>query len=185
MIDRGTVFFRRWRNVATLFLASWFALGCAGYAGTDLLIGTSSTADVVASMGEPAMRWQEPDGSVQLAYPRGPEGMQTFMVFIAPDGRVRAIENVLTERHFAKIVPGATQDEVLRLIGPPAPQWTAYFAARNELVWEWRYCDGGNITAKLDVLFDGTTKQVRTTYSRQDYRGKDGIAPACGHVPGR
>lgn len=166
-------------------LAALFVAGCAAYAGRDLGVGASTEADVLARMGEPAMRWGEAGGTVQLAYPRGPEGPHTFVVVIGPDGRVRSIENVLTERYFAQIAAGATQDEVLRLIGPPQPQWTAFFKARNELVWEWRYCDGGNLMAKFDVLFDATTQLVRTTYSRPDYRGPDGAVTACGQVYGR
>lgn len=54
-----------------------------------------------------------------------------------------------------------TQAEVLQLIGPPQPDWTAYFKARDELVWEWRYCDSWR-EAALDVLFDGTTKKRYT-----------------------
>lgn len=166
-------------------LLTWAIGGCASYAGRDLVAGVSTEAAVISSMGEPAMRWQESDASVRLVFPRGPEGTHTFMVSLGADGRLRTIENVLTENHFSRILPGATQDEVLRLIGPPVPQWTAYFSVRDELVWEWRYCDGGNLTAKLDVLFDGTTKRVRSVQSLPDYRAKDGVVPPCAQVPGR
>lgn len=160
-------------------------LGCASYAGRDLSVGSATEAEVVAQMGAPAMRWLDADGSVQLAYPRGPEGPHTFMVALGPDGRLLSIANVLTERHFSGIAAGATQDQVIRLIGPSQPQWTAHFEARNELVWEWRYCDGSNLMAKFDVLFDATTRQVRTSYSRPDYRGPEGVVPTCGQVYGR
>ena len=40
--------------------------------------------------------------------------------------------------HFARIQPDMTQAEVLQLLGPSQPQWTAYFKPRHELVWEWR-----------------------------------------------
>ena len=160
-------------------------VGCTTYAGRDLQIGIANEAEVAAQMGESAMRWQDADGSVQLAYPRGPEGPHTFMVFLAPDGRMRSIENVLTERHFSRIAAGDSMDQVVRLIGPPQPQWTAFFEARNELVWEWRYCDGGSLMAKFDVLFDATTRQVRTSFSRPDYRGPEGVVPTCGQVYGR
>lgn len=167
-------------------LAAVVLSACASYAGRDLLVGVATVPDIVAAMGEPAMRWQDADGSLQLAYPRGPEGAHTFMVLVGADGRLRSIENALVDKYFSRIVPGSTtQDQVLRLIGPPTPQWTAYYAARDELVWEWRYCDGIGLLAKFDVLFDGTTKRVRTTYSRPDYRGPDGIVPPCGQVYGR
>lgn len=174
--------------VARCVMASAMALilaGCSSYAGRDLVTGTSTEAEVVAQMGIPAASWKATDGSLQLAYPRGPEGPHTFMAFFAPDGRLLRIENVLNERYFAKIAPGLSQEDVLRLIGPPQPQWTAFFGARNELVWEWRYCDNGGQLAFFDVLFDGTTQRVRTTMSRPDYRGPDGVVPPCAQVWGR
>lgn len=156
---------------------------CAGYDGRGLKPGASTAAEVAASMGEPAMRWHEADGSQVLAFPRGPEGAHTFMVRIGADGRLQHIGNVLDERVFARIATGDTQEKVLRLIGPPTPHWTAYFAARDELVWEWLYCDGGGQLARFDVLFDGTTQRVRSTLSRPDYRGPDGAVPPCGRIP--
>ena len=148
---------------------------CAGYGGSNLLAGTSTLSEVVASMGEPAMRWKEADGREQLAYPRGPEGTQTFMVSIGADGRLERIERVLDAEHFARIRPGTDQDSVLRLLGPSAPQLTAYFERRNELVWEWRFCDAWSQVALFDVLFDATTGIVRSTYQHPDYRWPGGM----------
>jgi len=153
---------------------------CAGYSGSNLKPGVATLSEVVATMGAPAMRWKDADGREQLAYPRGPVGTQTFMAFIAPDGRLERIEGVLDMAHFARIEPGKSdQAAVLGLLGPSQPQWTAYFKARDELVWEWRFCDSWNALAFFDVLFDATTGIVRTTYQRSDLRGPDGRAPGC------
>jgi len=155
---------------------------CAGYSGWGLQPGVTTLPEVGATMGTPALRWKNANGSEQLAYPRGPAGTQTFMVFIAPDGRLQQIEAVLDMEHFARIEPGKSdQESVLRLIGPPAPQWTAYFKERDELVWEWQYCDAWNQLARFDVLFDATTGIVRTSYQRQALMGANGVAPFCGH----
>lgn len=113
-------------------------------------------------MGAPAMSWNLPGGGRQLAYPRGPAGFQTYMVFIDAAGKLERKANVMDQEYFAKVQSGMTQSEVLQLLGPPQPQWTAYFEARNELVWEWRYCDSWNSAARFDVLFDGTTQRVRS-----------------------
>ena len=170
-ITRGVLF-----SVAVLLSA------CAGYSGSNLKPGVATLPDIVATMGEPAMRWKDPDGREQLAYPRGPAATQTFMAFIAPDGRLERIEGVLTNAHFGRIVAGKSdQAAVLRLLGPPQPHWTAYYPARNELVWEWRFCDSWNQMAFFDVLFDAATGIVRTTYQRPDLSGWDGVAPGCGH----
>lgn len=168
------------RLLAVCALASLAA--CAGYGGSGLKPGFATFADVVATMGEPAMRWKDADGREQLAYPRGPAGTQTFMVFIGEDGRLERIEGVLDTAHFSRIEPGRSDKAaVLRLLGPAQPAWTAYFKARDELVWEWRFCDSWGQVARFDVLFDATTGIVRTTYQRPEYRGWDGSALFCAH----
>ena len=137
---------------------------CASYSGSNLKPGVATLGDVIATMGEPAMRWQEADGREQLAFPRGPAGTQTFMVFIDAQSRLTRIEGVLTMDNFAKIKSGEmTQDDILKLIGPPQPHWTVYFKARDELVWQWLFCDSHSQMAFFNVLFDGTTGAVRTT----------------------
>lgn len=138
---------------------------CAGYDGRGLRPGEARLADVERVMGPPAMRWQAPDGALRLAYPRGPLGFHTYMVEIAADGRLSSIENVLEPRGFATVHAGQSMDEVLRLLGPSDPPGTVYFEARDELVWDWRYCDDWNEPAHFYVLFDGTTKKVRSTMS--------------------
>lgn len=156
--------------------------GCASYDGRGLQPGVSSIDEVVALMGTPAMQWQDADGRVQLAYPRGPEGLQTFMALIDPDGRLERIEGVLDTRHFARIEPGRSdQAAVLRLLGPSQPQWTAYFERRDELVWEWRFCDDWRQVARFDVLFDGMSGVVRTTYQRPELRGFGHDPLSCAH----
>lgn len=168
-----------WRSLSVLG-ATWLLSACVAYSGSGLRPGVATVAQVVATMGNPAMRWQDADGSEQLAYPRGPSGPQTFMVFIAPDGGLQRIDQVLNMEHFARIQPGMSQQAVLRVIGPPAPQWTSYFKERNELVWEWQFCDSWNQLARFDVLFDASSGIVRTSYQRQALMGWNGVAPFCG-----
>lgn len=138
---------------------------CASYSGRGLQPGVSGLDEVLAVMGQPAMQWREPDGSLQLSYPRGPAGYHSFMVRIAPDGRLREVENVMDMKAFARIQPGMDEAAVLRTLGPPVPAWTVYFKARRERVWEWRYCDDWNNAARFDVLFDGDSRRVRSTLS--------------------
>lgn len=154
---------------------------CAGFGGSDLRPGVSALSDVVASMGVPAMRWKDPDGREQLAYPRGPAATQTFMVFVGPDGRLERIEKVLDMEHFSRIQIGKSDmASVLRLLGPVPPQNVAYFRARDELVWSWLFCDSWSQQAFFDVLFDGTTGVVRSTQQRPNYSAWNGIVPECG-----
>jgi len=141
---------------------------CAGYSGSNLKPGLSMLSDVTASMGTPAMRWKDADGREQLAYPRGPSGVQTFMVFMGPDGKLDRIEKVFDMEHFARIVSGKSDKEaVLRVLGPSVQRPT-YFASRNELVWEWHFSDSWNQSAFFGVIFDDSTGIVRSTYQRLD-----------------
>lgn len=138
---------------------------CASYSGGGLKPGEAELADVIRVMGEPALRWHDPDGSEQLAYPRGPYGFHTYMVRFGSDGKLMSIENVLEPSGFAQVKTGMTKDQVLRALGPSYPSWTSYFRARDELVWEWRYCDDWKEAARFDVLFDATTGIVRSAMS--------------------
>lgn len=178
IVSRQLVGFRRWLAVCAVVLLS----ACAGYGGSNLRHGESTLSDVIASMGVPAMRWKDPDGRGQLAYPRGPEGTQTFMVFIGPDGRLERIEKVLDMAHFARIQNGKSDMAgVLRLLGPVPPQNVAYFKARDELVWSWLFCDAWSQQAYFDVLFDAKTGIVRTTFQRMRLDGWWHTVPSCGH----
>jgi hypothetical protein len=163
-------------------LATLLLTACAAYSGSGLRPGEARLEDVLRVMGEPAMRWQDPDGARQLAYPRS---IHTFMVQIGPDGKMQRIENVMDMKTFPRIRPGMTKSEVLRILGPSERSATAYFKARDELVWEWRYCDEWNETARFDVLFDGSTETVRSTQSQTESQmglcGMDGRC-VCGHA---
>lgn len=172
------------KNIIALICAILIA-GCASYAGRGLVLGVSSDADVIQLMGEPAMRFAEPDGSQLLVYPRGPAGFQTYMLRIDAQGVLTSRENVLDQKHFARLQPGMTQDQVLRIIGPPWPDWTMYFAARDELVWEWRWCDDFNEPARFNVLFDGSSGKLRSTLNLTERQslpfGQGDRRQWCGH----
>ena len=155
---------------------------CVNYGGRGLQPGVANVSEVIATMGEPAIRWRDADGSQQLAYPRGPAGVHTLMAFFGPDERLARIENVLEMRTFARILPGQhNQADILRLLGPSNPAWTMYFKARDELAWEWLFCSDWNQQARFGVLFDATTGLVRTTYQQPDLRGPRASAPVCSH----
>lgn len=150
-------------TIGQILLCSVLLAACAGTVG--LVPDEAKIDDVYRTLGEPAASYRDPDGGSHLAYPQGPAGFQTIMVHIAADGGVRSVENVLNESHFAAIAPGMDQERVLRRLGPPQPHWTVYFKARDELAWEWRYCDAWNAAARFSVLFDATAGTVRSTVS--------------------
>jgi hypothetical protein len=157
-------------RIRVVFCLTWLAAvaGCARYDGSSLNPGQSTLADVEAAMGAPAIRWVDPDHSVQLSYPRGPAGFHSFMVYLDPAGRLVRIQNVMDPSSFYRIEAGMDEKDVLRILGPSVTAWTGYFPARRELVWEWRYCDGFNHAARFDVLFDANTHKVRSSYGHPE-----------------
>jgi hypothetical protein len=153
--------------ILTMLLAA-----CASFSGHGLKPGEARLEDVQGLMGPPALRWQDADGSVQLAYPRGPLGFHTFMVILGPNGRLQSIENVLEEKSFARIRARMTKDEVLRVLGPPDYSRSVYFKARDELVWDWRFCQLYGNAARFLVLYDGASGTVRSTMIQPEYSGR-------------
>ncbi len=152
------------RALYSMFLLALLS-ACASYDGRGLQAGLSTRQDVERLMGPPALRWAVQTGGEQLAYPRGPMGYHTYMVMIDASDRLLSIRNVLEPSTFARIGEGMSQDEILQWLGPPTPEWTSYFERRDELVWEWRYCDDWGEAARFNVLFDGTRGTVRSTGS--------------------
>ena len=137
--------------------------GCASYSGRGLKPGIATETEVRAEMGAPATTWKTPIGYV-WAYPRGPLGVQTFLVRFDESGKLVLIEQVLDDAHFYQIIPGMTQDEVLHLIGPSVQIKVTYPLSDNTS-WDYRYRDDWEQSALFSVIFDhaglvkGTFKQ--------------------------
>ena len=136
--------------------------GCASYSGRGLKPGTATETEVREVMGAPAATWETPGGSV-WAYPRGPLGLETFLVRFDASGKLELIEQVLDDDHFARIKAGMTQDDVLHLIGPSFQIIT--YPRTGDTSWDYRYRDTWSQTALFSVIFDqadlvkGTFKQ--------------------------
>lgn len=155
----------KWLTRYALAASAALLEGCAGFSGSGLQPGSATLEEVIATMGAPAMRWARDDRGAQLSYPRGPGALYSYMVHVAPDGRLERIENVMDPRVLAKIQPGFTKDQVLRTAGPPVPAWEVHYPARRELAWEWRYCTGEAVSARFHVLLDADSGLVRSTFS--------------------
>lgn len=155
----------RRRLACVAALASCALAGCAGLGA--LPAGLSET-EVRARWGEPAERQTDAAGRVDWVYPRGPNGFRTDVVEFDAAGRVRAVRNALEPEQLAAVQPGMSEAEVLRRLGPSEARWSAYFAARDEWVREWRVCDVWSSAARFGVLFDGTRRTVRATYNRPE-----------------
>jgi hypothetical protein len=143
--------------------------GCASYSGGGLKPGVATETEVRAVMGEPAAMWETPVGSA-WAYPRGPLGVETFLVRFDTDGKLALIEQVLDEEHFAQIKADMTQDDVLHVIGPPFQIMT--FPNMNEVTWDYRFRDLWGYSSILSAIFDESGR-VKRTFSQRENVGND------------
>ena len=138
--------------------------GCASYNGRGLKPGLSSENEVQQVMGVPAATWETPGGSA-WAYPRGPLGMETFLVRFDENGTLASIEQVLDEEHFAQIKGDMTQDDVLHVVGPPFQ--ILAFPNLNEVSWDYRFRDLWGYSSIFSAIFDEAGLVKRTFRQRE------------------
>ena len=144
---------------SALVFATLIVAACASYDGRGLQTGASE-AEVRGLMGQPAAEYPLAGGGKRLAYPKGPLGVETFMADLAPDGRLVQVSNVLTDGVFDGLRPGITEQDVLRTIGPPAPNRTMHFPLSNTHAWEYRYMDTWGYISEFSVTFDANGVMV-------------------------
>lgn len=133
---------------AILVLLVLLAAACA----SQQLRPGMSESEVVRAMGRPALELRDADGSRHLAYPSGPFGLLTYMARIAPDGRLRAFEQVLDDGRFHAIRPGMSSEELLRHMGPPGERMR--FDNLRQTSWDYRFRDTWGYIAILSVMVD-------------------------------
>ena len=145
------------RAVLVLFPAL-FAAGCANFAAIE---PGASAQQIETLAGAPANVWKNADGSEVWEYPRGPFGVETYMVTLGPDRAVREVRQVLSEEYISKLQAGMSREEVRRLVG--SPRYVGFSGRTDEEIWSWRYRDWKVRTMDLYCQFDrptGTLKRV-------------------------
>src|SRR5881392_3931624 len=125
------------RAVLVLFPAL-FAAGCANFAAIE---PGASAQQIETLAGAHANVWKNVDGSEVWEYPRGPFGVETYMVTLGPDRAVREVRQVLSEEYISKLHVGMPRDEVRRLLGRPRD--TGFSDLNDEEIWSWRYREWG------------------------------------------
>src|SRR5438477_8539005 len=148
----STIFLR-----ALPLLIPALAAGCAGFSAIN---PGASARQVETLVGPPASVWKNADGSEVWEYPRGPLGVETYMVTLGSDRTVREVRQVLSEEYISKLQVGMSREEVRRLVGRP---WYIGFSDRtDEEIWSWRYRDWKVRTMDLYVQFDRPTGRLKT-----------------------
>jgi len=151
-------------------LLSLTLAACASYSGSGLQPGIATEPQVVAAMGEPALKFRDPDGTSTWAYPRGPLGYDTFMARFSSSGVLAGIDKVLDPEHFARVTMGLSKDDVQRIIGPAGR--VEVFPRQKELVWDYRFVDAWGYSAQFSVVFDAQGRVHHTITWREEKDGE-------------
>jgi hypothetical protein len=138
-------------------------VGCASFDGRGLVPGQSTADEVERLMGPAADKRAGPGGETWLYYPRQPYGRKTFVARVAPDGRLIALEQRLTDENISRLIPNATRgDELRSLLGPP--YMITRFPQMEREVWQYYFRHFGDpgIPMSLYVQFspDGVAREV-------------------------
>src|SRR5712691_4017407 len=143
------------RAVLLLFPAL-LAAGCASFSAIN---PGASAQQGETLVGAPASVWKNADGSEVWEYPRGPFGVETYMVTLGSDRAVREVRQVLSDETISKLHVGMSRDEARRLLGRPRDIGFSDF--NDEEIWSWRYREWGVRNMELYVQFDRRTRALK------------------------
>src|SRR5256886_395785 len=91
----------------------------AGCANLTAVSSGMPAQQVQAKLGAPETIRKNADGSEVWEYPRGPLGVETYMVTLGSDRVVREVRQVLSEEYISKLHAGMSREEVRQLVGRP------------------------------------------------------------------
>ena len=160
----------RLRLLLALAVAAATAAGCA--TSRNLQPAQSTRADVEAALGQPAEVRPRSDGETWLYYPNQPFGRKVQVARVAPDGKLIAVEQRLSEEYIAKLIPNqSSRDDVLALFGRPYERLNVPRMERD--MWTWYMRQYGTLKATLNVQMspDGVVREV---YVLDDNDTRDG-----------
>ena len=159
----------RLRLLLALAAAAATAVGCA--TSRNLQPAQSTLTDVEATLGAPAERRQV-GTETWLYYPNQPFGRKVRVARVAPDGKLIAVEQRLSEEYIAKLIPNqSSQEDVLALFGRPYERLNVPRMERD--MWTWHMRQYGTLKATLNVQMspDGVVREV---YVLDDNDTRDG-----------
>jgi hypothetical protein len=166
---RKEAIMRRVLPALLVFLA--LIAGCSLMPGAGFVAGTTTQAEVRASMGPPGKTYPGPDGGAVWAYTTGPFGMQTWMARFNGTGVLVKFEQVLDQEHFSAIQPGLDGAQVSATIGPPFEE--VRFDNIGQVAWDYRYQDVWGYESLFSVMF-GKDGKVVSTFNRRLNPGRNG-----------
>ncbi|MET1115709.1 MAG: outer membrane protein assembly factor BamE [Comamonas sp.] len=159
----------RWASALAAVFGLFALAGCDPQRVRELEEDVSTEVDVRDRFGEPENIWQEADGARTFEYNRQPAGHQNYMITIGPDGRMRALRQVVAAHVFDQVRAGMTQQEVRRMLGKPAKR--TQYERKRETDWDWRYVEPPTTEMVFTVTFDPDGRVLRTSRSLEQRAG--------------
>lgn len=127
-----------------------------------------------ATNPQPAATRTAANGETWRYFPSQPYGRKVVVERVAPDGKVIAVEQRLSEEYIARLVPGhSRKDDVFALFGPPYE--TAVYPRMDREVWSWHMRRFGVIPVGLHVQMspDGVVREVLLLDEQKDGDRRD------------
>jgi len=148
------------RSPFMLAVALVLLTGCTLIANTPP--GTP-LAEVQRRHGAPAHVCPQPDGSdgsQRLIWSQQPNGQYAWAARVGANGRIQAIEPVLTDEAFQRLRPGLTPEELRCTYGPPALISSVGWGKR-QTVWSYRYREAKSWNSLMHIYLDTDGKVER------------------------
>jgi len=127
-----------WRTVGMAAIAAAIVTlsGCATPVRDERLRpGVTTSAEVQQYYGAPSRVWPEADGGHTLEYATQPFGRTCYMVRLDAQDRFVSSVDGLSAASRARIEPGMTPEQVLRVLGRERTR--VFFKLSGEDVWDW------------------------------------------------
>ncbi len=108
--------------------------GCVATSPLSVSVGDSKS-EVVRQLGKP-MRETALAYGERLDYSRGPDGLNTYFVYLDNEGRMSRVEQSLTDTNFSRIQAGMSQAQVIEILGDPPKRHQ--IGRERGYVWSYR-----------------------------------------------
>lgn len=116
-------------------------------------------------MGPTSDRRSGANGETLRYYSRLPYGREMYVARIGADGKLKALEQRLTEENFQKVQPGVSRSDQMReLFGPPYQVMQFPRMGREIWIYPWR----GLTSDRLLLLQFSADGVVRELYTIED-----------------
>lgn len=138
------------------FLLFPLIISCARPIPNSAIVGQSSLF-LIETVGVPN-REIAVDNGYRWDYSRGPDGLNTYFVYLDNDRKVIRVEQALTEKNFNRISSGMTTEDVIMMIGDPPKRHN--IGRDRGYIWSYRSFSTMCIWFQVEFTLDGFVRSV-------------------------